>query len=160
MKKRSQTKFYIAVLVFCSFMLLISFVNSKDTFFKPYYENNDILEVLHYLSGVMAIGVPIVVVMAVPVFVMAIKNKRKIMGGDITNESTIIRCKAKIVSKNTYSPQGTLENIDFVIFQKESGERVKLAIENTDIYELMMLKDEGVLVYSGKRFISFHRDEI
>ncbi len=65
--------------------------------------------------------------------------------------------KAKIVSKKIYTPVGSIERFNFVIFEKETGERIELAIKDDEQYKMMLEGDLGALTHIGKRYISFLR---
>ncbi len=65
--------------------------------------------------------------------------------------------RAKIVSKHVYSPKGSIEQYNFVIFEKQSGQRIELAIKDDRQFRMMCENDSGTLTHIGNKFISFIR---
>jgi len=45
--------------------------------------------------------------------------------------------------------------VNYCIFQLTSGEKIRLAIESQEVYDLISIGDTGTLKYAGKKFIDF-----
>ncbi len=112
------------------------------------------------IRGPMTISFLIVFAIAfvfiiLPMLKKSSQTSKEVFGENETGvpEST----NAKIISKKIYSPTGSIERINFVIFEKDGGERVEFAIKDDEQYKMMLEGDCGTLTYVGKRYISFTR---
>ena len=91
----------------------------------------------------------------IPMLKKSAQTTKEMFGeNEIGNEEIV---NAKIVSKKTYSPVGSIEQLNFVIFEKQNGERIELAIKDNEQYKMMLEGDFGTLTHVGKRYISFVR---
>lgn len=91
----------------------------------------------------------------IPVFKKASSVTKDLSGENEQGE--VISEKAKIVYKKSYVPNYAIEKMNFVIFEKENGERIEMAIKDSEKYKLMLEGDSGILKHIGKKFISFYR---
>ncbi len=95
------------------------------------------------------------VFIVIPMVTKSAKKTNEIFG--INENGPVQTAKAKILSKKTYSPVGSLEKFNFVIFEKENGQRIELAIKDDEEYKMMLEGDFGTLSHIGKKYISFIR---
>lgn len=108
----------------------------------------------------MLISFLIIFVMAFVFIVIPILSKSTKTNKEMFGENEIgdtVSVKAKIISKRIYTPRGSIERINFIVFEKESGDRIELAIKDEEQYKMMFEGDFGTLTHIGKRYISFKR---
>ncbi len=91
----------------------------------------------------------------IPILNKSSQTTKEVFGENENGNNEI--ANAKIVSKKIYSPVGSIERFNFVIFEKQNGERIELAIKDDEQYKMMLEGDFGTLTHLGKRFISFIR---
>jgi hypothetical protein len=59
---------------------------------------------------------------------------------------------------NRYSGPAAVEiPVNWCVFETKSGERIRLAIESNERFDLMVIGDVGTLDYVGRRFIQFKK---
>ncbi len=103
----------------------------------------------------MGVTLGIVIIIFIPFLLKSLRKTQEIYGD---NENSVLDTqKSTIISKNIYSPYGSMENFNFVIFQKENGVRIELAVKDAEQYKMMFENDRGILTHKGKKFISFER---
>ncbi len=91
----------------------------------------------------------------IPILNKSSKTTKEVFGeNETSNKETVT---AKILSKKIYTPIGSIEKFNFVIFEKQNGERIELAIKDDEQYKMMLVDDVGTLTHIGKRYISFIR---
>ena len=106
------------------------------------------------ISALIVFAIAFVFVV-IPILTKSSQTKKDVLGeAEQGNPKTY---GAQIVSKKTYTPYGSIEQYNFVIFEKDNGERIELAIKNNDEYKLLLEGDHGILTHIGKRYISFER---
>ena len=108
----------------------------------------------------MIISFLVVFVIAFIFIIIPMLNKssrtiREVFGENENGKEETV--KAKIVSKKIYSPVGSIERVNFVIFEKQNGERIELAIKDDEQYKMLLEGDMGTLIHIGKKYISFIR---
>ncbi len=108
------------------------------------------------ISVVFPILMLLCAIFILPFILTSLKKSKEIFGEN--EEGTPQVQNAIIISKRIESPFGSMENFNFVVFEKENGERIELAIKNNEEYTLMHENDKGVLIHQGKKFISFERN--
>ena len=97
----------------------------------------------------------VIVVLAIPILTKASQVNKDVLGENETGKPETVT--AKIVQKKTYTPNYSVDRFNFVIFEKENGERIEMVIKNNEEYKLMIEGDVGKLTSIGKKYISFIR---
>ncbi len=107
------------------------------------------------IISVLIVFAFVFIFLVIPMLKKSSQKTKEIFGeNEIGKPETV---KAKIVFKKTYSPMGSIEQFNFVIFEKQNGARIELAIKDNEQYKMMLEGDEGTLTHTGKRYISFTR---
>ena len=106
------------------------------------------------ISFLIIFGIVFVFVV-IPILKKSFQTTKEVFGENETGEKEIEQ--AKIVSKKIYSPPKSIERFNFIIFEKQNGARIELAIKDDEQYKLMLEGDVGTLTHIGKRYISFIR---
>lgn len=76
------------------------------------------------------------VFIVIPMLKKSSQTTKEVFGENESGKEETV--KAKIVSKKVYSPIGSIERFNFVIFEKETGERIELAIKDYEQYKMML----------------------
>lgn len=86
------------------------------------------------------------------------KNDKQIYGGD-NDDTELFRDRVRVVARRT-SPHPMTPRImvNMIVFEKENGSRVELAIRDPAVFGTIVEGDKGILSYQGKRFVGFQRD--
>ena len=108
-----------------------------------------------WIIGMLILFAIAVIFVVFPLVKKSLEITRHIMGED--EHGTLESVQAKVMSKSIYTPQGSLEKFNFVVFEKQNGERVELAIRQDEEYKIIFEGDEGVLTHMGRKYISFRR---
>ena len=88
----------------------------------------------------------------IPVYIS--KTEKKTYGGDDVSVEKR-EARATIVDKSTETNLFTQNGVvNHVVFEFEDGNRVSLAVKDA---QTMVVGDNGILSYQGKRFVSFIR---
>ena len=111
-------------------------------------------------SNAPIIGFLIVVAIVAALVVIPMLNKssettKNTFGENECGEEETVT--AKIVLKKTYTPVGSIERFNFIMFEKQTGERIELAIKDDEEYKFLLEGDIGTLTHQGKKYISFIR---
>lgn len=87
-------------------------------------------------------------------------NKNDLAENDI-NSCPKVSVKAKIISKiEAENYKDTYFGYPHIVFETANMERIKFAIKDKNLYENLIVGDQGLLEYAGKAFISFSRESI
>lgn len=119
---------------------------------------NDLLDSKILIPAILVIFL-IIMIFAVPAgFAMSKKANNNIYGdnefGAINEEKN-----AKVLAKRaTPHPLNQATVINMVVFELANGNRVELAIKDTNKYGVMIEGDYGTLKSQGKKFINFERN--
>lgn len=97
----------------------------------------------------------IVLIFVVPLIKKSSDTTKFIFGENENGNPVTVH--AKVLSKSVYSPYGSIENFNFILFEKQNGERIELAIKDDEQYKMILEGDIGMLTHIGKRYISFKR---
>ena len=77
---------------------------------------------------------------------------------DLNSDIQVMSQKAKVLSKiEAENPNSMFFGFAHVIFETETGERIKVAITDRSTYDDLIEGDFGILSTKGKAFVSFER---
>ena len=84
------------------------------------------------------------------------KSQKNTLGANDVGNYQKICIKVKVVNKVNKTPN-TLIAFNYIIFEKDTGERLNFAIQDEHKYNDIVVGDEGLLTYAGRAFIDFVR---
>lgn len=93
------------------------------------------------------------VFIVISIIIKSLQKSKKIFGKKIfgTKETECV----KVVSKKIHFPKGLKEQHKLAVFEKQSGQRIELAIKDDRQFRIICESDSGTLTHVGNRFISF-----
>lgn len=97
----------------------------------------------------------VLIFVVIPLIKKSSETTKRIFGEDEHGNPETVQ--AKVVSKSIYSPYRSLENFNFILFEKNNGERIELAIKDDEQYKTILEGDIGMLTHIGKKYLSFKR---
>ena len=139
------------------FLQLLQFYFGYD---EPGFE--DELEDFFAEIGPEMIVVFLLGLLIIPIIVLVMhnnakKNQNNVLGtNNIANHQKIC-IKAKVVNKINKNVNNYNDPFNHIIFEKEDGERLDFALRDENIYNNIVVGDEGLLTFAGHAFIDFIR---
>lgn len=103
-----------------------------------------------FLVVVFAIGIPVGLSVAK-------KTNKKLYGEEPSGERREEQNVKIIARRSSPHPLTRTVMVNTVLFEFSNGERVELAIQDSEAYGKMAEGDVGTLCYQEKKFISFQR---
>lgn len=78
--------------------------------------------------------------------------------GNYNSNTSVREVHAKILSKRTAPYKySTTVLINYILFETDEGQRIELAIKDSNVYGTLLENDEGILKYQDNHFIGFIR---
>lgn len=120
---------------------------------------NDLLSSEVFIPAMLIVFV-VVMLFAIPTGIIKSRKTNNAIYGDCDFEEINETKNAKIVAKRTAPhPLSQTVSVNMVVFEFTDGSRIELAIKDSDVYNIMVVGDCGILKYQGKKFIKFERGE-
>ncbi len=118
---------------------------------------NDLLDSEVLIPAMLVVFV-VVMIFAIPTGIAMSRKTNSSIYGDDEYETTNEEENARIIARRTNPhPLNQTVMVNTVVFELADGNRIELAIKDTDTYSLMVEGDCGTLKYQGKKFVEFER---
>ncbi len=111
------------------------------------------------MLGALVFVIIVVVVSAIIASLSNASKKSEILGESDRERCPRLREQAVVVNKTEPGKPGTPDYNFYphIVFDLSGGRRIKLAIQDRNVFDSIVVGDRGMLEYAGRAFISFSR---